>query len=59
MRLGLLNCGGTITERYHPDGTLDRLGAHDRASLASSTAISDLTGPQWTFDAWALANGTA
>ena len=38
----------------------------DRAFLASSTATSDLTGPQcapttvqWTFDTWALANGTA
>ncbi len=37
----------------------------DRAFLASSTATSDLTGPQcaattvqWTFDTWALANGT-
>ena len=38
----------------------------DRAFLASSTATSDLTGPQcspdtvqWVFDTWALANGTA
>ena len=38
----------------------------DRAFLASSTATSDLTGPQcapttvqWTFDTWSLANGTA
>ncbi len=38
----------------------------DRAFLASSTATSDLTGAQcapttvqWTFDTWALANGTA
>jgi branched-chain amino acid transport system substrate-binding protein len=38
----------------------------DRVFLASSTATSDLTGPQcapttvqWTFDTWALANGTA
>jgi branched-chain amino acid transport system substrate-binding protein len=38
----------------------------DRAFLASSTATSDLTGSQcapttvqWTFDTWALANGTA
>ena len=38
----------------------------DRAFLASSTATSDLTGKQcapttvqWTFDTWALANGTA
>ena len=38
----------------------------DRAFLASSTATSDLTGTQcapttvqWTFDTWALANGTA
>ena len=38
----------------------------DRAFLASSTATSDLTGPQcapttvqWTFDTWAVANGTA
>ena len=38
----------------------------DRAFLASSTATSDLTGRQcaattvqWTFDTWALANGTA
>ena len=38
----------------------------DRAFLASSTATSDLTGPQcapttvqWTFDTWALAHGTA
>ncbi len=38
----------------------------DRAFLASSSATSDLTGPQcspttvqWTFDTWALANGTA
>ena len=37
----------------------------DRAFLASSTATSDLTGPQcspttvqWTFDTWAQANGT-
>jgi len=37
----------------------------DRAFLASSSATSDLTGPQcapttvqWTFDTWALANGT-
>ena len=37
----------------------------DRAFLASSTATSDLTGKQcapttvqWTFDTWALANGT-
>jgi branched-chain amino acid transport system substrate-binding protein len=40
--------------------------AKDRAFLASSTATSDLTGVhcapttvQWTFDTWALANGTA
>lgn len=38
MRLGLLNCGGTITERYRPDGTLDRLGAHDLAGLTGPTA---------------------
>jgi branched-chain amino acid transport system substrate-binding protein len=38
----------------------------DRAFLASSSATSDLTGSQcapttvqWTFDTWALANGTA
>jgi branched-chain amino acid transport system substrate-binding protein len=38
----------------------------DRAFLASSSATSDLTGPQcapttvqWTFDTWALAHGTA
>jgi branched-chain amino acid transport system substrate-binding protein len=38
----------------------------DRTFLASSTATSDLTGSQcapttvqWTFDTWALANGTA
>jgi branched-chain amino acid transport system substrate-binding protein len=38
----------------------------DRVFLASSTATSDLTGPQcapttvqWTFDTWALAHGTA
>lgn len=38
----------------------------DRAFLASSSATSDLTGPQcapttvqWTFDTWALANGAA
>ncbi|MDR3531251.1 MAG: ABC transporter substrate-binding protein [Rhodopila sp.] len=38
----------------------------DRVFLASSTATSDLTGKQcapttvqWTFDTWALANGTA
>ena len=38
----------------------------DRAFLASSSATSDLTGAQcaattvqWTFDTWALANGTA
>jgi branched-chain amino acid transport system substrate-binding protein len=38
----------------------------DRAFLASSTATSELTGAQcapttvqWTFDTWALANGTA
>ena len=38
----------------------------DRAFLASSSATSDLTGPQcapttvqWVFDTWALANGTA
>ncbi len=38
----------------------------DRAFLASSSATSDLTGPQcapttvqWTFDTWALATGTA
>jgi branched-chain amino acid transport system substrate-binding protein len=38
----------------------------DRAFLASSSATSDLTGKQcapttvqWTFDTWALANGTA
>ncbi|MBV8093981.1 MAG: ABC transporter substrate-binding protein, partial [Acetobacteraceae bacterium] len=38
----------------------------DRTFLASSTATSDLTGPQcapttvqWTMDTWALANGTA
>ena len=38
----------------------------DRTFLASSTATSDLTGPQcapttvqWTFDTWALAHGTA
>jgi len=37
----------------------------DRTNLASSVAVSDLTGPQcapttvqWTFDTWALANGT-
>ncbi len=37
MRLGLLNCGGTITERYRPDGTLDRLSAPDLADLMGST----------------------
>ncbi len=37
MRLGLLNCGGTITERYRPDGTLDRLSAHDLVDLTGST----------------------
>lgn len=38
----------------------------DRTFLASSSATSDLTGPQctrttvqWTFDTWSLANGTA
>ena len=42
------------------------LRERDRAFLASSTATSDLTGRfcapttvQWTFDTWALANGTA
>lgn len=34
MRTGLLNCGGTITERHRPDGSIDRLDARTLAKLA-------------------------
>lgn len=34
MRLGLLNCGGTITEHYRADGTLDRFRARELAERA-------------------------
>lgn len=46
MRLGLLNCGGTITERYRLDGTLDRLSAHDLVDLTGSTewTVHDVEG---------------
>lgn len=37
MSIGLLNCGGTITERYRPDGPPDRLLARDLADLWGST----------------------
>lgn len=36
MSIGLLNCGGTITERYRDDGTPDRLRARDLADLWGS-----------------------
>ena len=29
MKIGLLNCGGTITENYQADGTIQRLSASD------------------------------
>lgn len=36
MSIGLLNCGGTITERYRNDGTPDRLRARELADLWGS-----------------------
>ncbi len=38
MNIGLLNCGGTITEAYREDGTLDRLRASDLAAFAPAVA---------------------
>lgn len=37
MSIRLLNCGGTITERYRQDGTPDRLRARELADLWGST----------------------
>ncbi|AGB73927.1 MULTISPECIES: asparaginase domain-containing protein [Rhizobium] len=37
MRIGLLNCGGTITENYQPDGSIKRLLARDLIELDTST----------------------
>lgn len=37
MKIGLLNCGGTITERYRDDGTIERLLAQDLAVLSRMT----------------------
>lgn len=39
MKIGLLNCGGTITERYRDDGTIERLRARD--------LIAWLGSPDW------------
>ncbi|TGP50704.1 asparaginase [bacterium M00.F.Ca.ET.230.01.1.1] len=36
MKIGLLNCGGTITERYRADGTYDRLQASDLIALSAA-----------------------
>ena len=41
MKLGLLNCGGTITEHYRSDGTLDRLDADALVELAGFGAAVD------------------
>ncbi|KAA1183945.1 asparaginase [Rhizobium tropici] len=37
MKIGLLNCGGTITENYQPDGTIKRLLARDLVVLDGTT----------------------
>lgn len=37
MKVGLLNCGGTITERYRADGTVERLLARDLIATSGST----------------------
>ncbi|CAG9209739.1 L-asparaginase [Paraburkholderia tropica] len=37
MKIGLLNCGGTITENYQPDGTIKRLLARDLIALSGQT----------------------
>ena len=34
MKIGLLNCGGTITENYQADGTIKRLSARDLIALS-------------------------
>ncbi|WP_175882947.1 asparaginase domain-containing protein [Burkholderia sp. BCC0044] len=34
MKIGLLNCGGTITENYQGDGTIKRLSARDLIVLS-------------------------
>ncbi|NIE57879.1 MULTISPECIES: asparaginase domain-containing protein [unclassified Burkholderia] len=34
MKIGLLNCGGTITESYQSDGTIERLLARDLIALS-------------------------
>ncbi|TDQ93022.1 asparaginase domain-containing protein [Paraburkholderia silvatlantica] len=34
MKIGLLNCGGTITENYQSDGTIERLLARDLIVLS-------------------------
>ena len=34
MKIGLLNCGGTITENYQTDGTIKRLLARDLIALS-------------------------
>ncbi|MGF6551690.1 asparaginase domain-containing protein [Paraburkholderia youngii] len=34
MKIGLLNCGGTITENYQADGTIKRLLARDLIALS-------------------------
>lgn len=36
MNIGLLNCGGTITESYRSDGSLDRLQARDLIAMSGS-----------------------
>lgn len=41
MKIGLLNCGGTITENYQADGTVKRLLAADLIALSGQ---SDWTG---------------
>ncbi|MEK6425380.1 MAG: asparaginase domain-containing protein [Burkholderia gladioli] len=35
MKIGLLNCGGTITENYQADGTIQRLLARDLIALSA------------------------
>lgn len=37
MKIGLLNCGGTITESYQADGTIKRLLARDLIALSGQT----------------------
>jgi L-asparaginase/Glu-tRNA(Gln) amidotransferase subunit D len=37
MKIGLLNCGGTITESYRADGTIERLLARDLIALSGQS----------------------